>query len=229
VSDEFSIGSDLELPTENVNIVKNTSDIPAENVQVGRIRRKRALDLFTGTGSVRKVLEEGGWDVATLDVNPKWGADIKEDILTWAYTIFPRNAFDLVCASPPCIEFSRALTTRERRLGLADRQVQRVLEIVKYFNPKWWWIENPQSGELKNRWYMAELPYIDIDYCQFCEWGYRKPTRFWGVFPGGQLESVTCDGHRCANLVGPPSRVGGPRRHRVQLSGKQSFPGTAMQ
>ena len=209
--------------------ISNSSEPPSFHVDVGRIKRRRALDLFSGTGSVRDVLKEGGWDVVTLDFNPKWGSDIVVDILAWDYTVFPRNYFDLVTASPPCIEFSRALTTRERKLALADKLVQKVLEIVKYFNPRWWWIENPQTGELKSRWYMAELAFVDIDYCQFSEWGYRKPTRFWGVFPGGELANVTCDGYNCKNLLGPPSRVGGPRRHRIQLSGRENFPGSEYQ
>lgn len=73
---------------------------------------------------------------------------------------------------------------------------------------------------------MAGLAFVDLDYCQFSDWGYRKPTRFWGKFPGGNLKSVVCDGYHCPNLVGKPSRVGGQRRHRVHLSGRQSAPST---
>ena len=226
-------GHDAEQPGDE-SIPHLGGSIPQDSapniyVDMGRVKGKRALDLFSGTGSVRRVLEEEGWEVVTLDASPKWGADIVEDILTWDYTVFPPNTFDLVAASPPCIEFSRALTTRSRRLGLADKLVCKVLEIVQYFNPTWWWIENPSTGILKHRPYMAELAWVDIDYCQFSDWGYRKPTRFWGVFPGGRLSNVVCDGHKCKNLVGPPSRVGGPRRHRVQLSGNESFPTAARQ
>ena len=73
---------------------------------------------------------------------------------------------------------------------------------------------------------MADLAFVDIDYCQFSRWGYKKPTRFWGVFPGGKLTNVVCDGFNCMNLANPPFRVGGPRRHRVQLSRNRVFPGT---
>ena len=184
------------------------------------------MELFSGTGSVGRVLREAGWEVVSLDVNPRWGADIQEDILTWDYTTFGPKTFDLVTASPPCVEFSRALTTRQRQLDHADKVVCKVLDIIRYFGPKWWWIENPATGILKSRPYMSELAYVNIDYCQFSDWGYQKPTRFWGIFPGGKLEDRVCNGHDCPNLVGPPSRVGGRRRHRIQLSGNESFPAT---
>ena len=54
-------------------------------VEVEHVRRRRALDLFSGTGSVRKVLQAEGWEVVSLDVNPRWGAHLVEDILTRDY------------------------------------------------------------------------------------------------------------------------------------------------
>jgi hypothetical protein len=114
-------------------------------------------------------------------------------------------------------------------LDHADQLVCKVLELIDYFQPKWWWIENPATGMLKDRPYMAGLQYVDIDYCQFSHWGYRKPTRFWGKLPGGAVKDVVCDGYHCPNLAGKPSRVGGPRRHRVQLSSWRSSPSTTSQ
>ena len=168
---------------------------------------------------------------------PEVGADIVGDILSWDYRAFKPKSFDLITASPPCIEFSRALTTRggrhgrevERRLDHADQLVCKVLELIDYFQPKWWWIENPATGMLKERPYMAGLQYVDIVFCQFSHWGYREPTRFWGKLPGGAVKDVVCDGYHCPNLAGKPSRVGGPRRHRVQLSSWRSSPSTTSQ
>jgi len=206
-------------------------------VKVEHVRKRRALDLFSGTGSVRKVLEAEGWEVVSLDVNPRWGANIIEDVLTWDYRRLPPKSFELITASTPCMEFSRALTTRggqrvnktDRRMDHADKVVCKVLEMIDYFQPKWWWIENPATGLLKERPYMAELAFVDLDYCQFSDWGYRKPTRFWGKFPAVGVKSVVCDGYHCPNLVGKPGRVGGKRRHRVQLSGWRSSPSTVQQ
>ena len=46
----------------------------------GMIRRKRMLELFSGTGSVGNVFRERGWDVTSLDRDMQ--ADIKADILS---------------------------------------------------------------------------------------------------------------------------------------------------
>ena len=82
-----------EFPTVAVNI-------PAPSGVIDRVKRLRAFDLFTGTGSVKKVLSEYGWEVVSLDVNPKWGADIVEDVLTWDFRRFAPKSFDLICAPP---------------------------------------------------------------------------------------------------------------------------------
>jgi hypothetical protein len=52
-------------------------------------------------------------------------------------------------------------------LEQADRLVLKTLEIVDFFKPKLWWIENPRSGLLVRRNCVGHLPFIDVDYCQF--------------------------------------------------------------
>tara|TARA_R110000823_G_scaffold142872_1_gene272925 strand:- start:351 stop:731 length:381 start_codon:yes stop_codon:yes gene_type:complete len=60
-----------------------------------------------------------------------------------------------------------------------DKLVKRTLEIINYFNPDVWFMENPQSGKLKDREYMKDIPFYDVDYCKYSDWGYRKRTRIW--------------------------------------------------
>ena len=89
---------------------------------------------------------------------------------------FKRGRFEVIAASVPCTEYSRAKTTGIRDLEWADRLVKKVLEIIQYFNPKYWWIENPREGLLKDREVLQGKNFVDIDYCQFCDWGYKTPT-----------------------------------------------------
>jgi len=180
------------------------------------------LDLFFGTGSVGKVYREAGFEVTSVDSDPKWGADFVVDILTWDYRKeFRPGDFHTVVCAPPCTEFSVALTTRPRDLGVADCLVQKALEIIDYLKPKRWWMENPRWGHLRHREYMEGRPFIDVDYCQYAEWGYQKPTRIWGSEDILGVDARVCDGHTCRNLTpGPPKKQGAKRAHRVCLSSK---------
>ena len=50
--------------------------------------------------------------------------------------------FNMVWASPVCTEYSRALTTRPRRLVEGDTLVLSALEIIAHFDPLMWVIRN---------------------------------------------------------------------------------------
>ena len=84
----------------------------------------KALDLFSGTGSVSKRLEYLGYEVISLDLDPKTDPTILSDLLEWKYTDYPSGFFKIIAASVPCAEYSIAKTTapREffqgRRIGL---------------------------------------------------------------------------------------------------------------
>jgi site-specific DNA-cytosine methylase len=139
----------------------------------------RALVLFKGTGSIDKALEAAGWEVHSIDIDPKCEASETCDILAWDPSKFDVGHFDFIWASPVCTEFSTLLLRRPRRLELGDSFVQRALLIIETLKPRWWVLENPQTGLLKTRPYMQGLPFVDVDYCKF-GFGYRKRTRLWG-------------------------------------------------
>ena len=69
-------------------------------------------------------------------------------------------------------------TTGVRKIEEANRIVMKALEIIEYFKPKYWTLENPQTGLLKKQEFMEGLPYFDIDYCKY-GFNYRKRTRIW--------------------------------------------------
>ena len=81
-------------------------------------------------------------------------------------------------ASPPCTEYSKAKITGVRKIDHANAIVLRTLEIIDYFNPEYWFLENPQTGLLKEQEFMKGLPFYDVDYCKY-GMPYRKRTRIW--------------------------------------------------
>ena len=135
----------------------------------------KLLELFSGTGSVGKVAKELGFDVVSLDLK---NADINSHILQWDYKQFNQNEFNVIWASPPCTEYSVAKTVGVRHIDYANALVKKTIEIIRYFNPSVWFIENPQTGLLKRQEFMNDFHYFDLDYCKY-GFPYRKRTRIW--------------------------------------------------
>jgi len=156
----------------------------------------KLLELFSGTGSVGKVARNFGIHVTSLDRD--MDADIKTDIMDWDYKQFPPKYFDIIWASPPCTEYSRAKTIGVRKIQESNEIVLRVLEIINYFEPKFYMIENPQSGLLKNQPFMSDLSFNDVDYCKY-GMKYRKRTRIWNNIHWTPRPLCKRD---CGNVVG---------------------------
>ena len=90
---------------------------------------------------------ELGYEVGTLDSIPRRKPDILVDILQWNYKKdYTPGYFSVIAAGVPCNEYSSAKTVGHRRLDYADKLVEKTLEIIQYFNPQIWWIENPKTG-----------------------------------------------------------------------------------
>ena len=183
------------------------------------------LELFSGTGSVGKVCKEIGWNVVSLDIDER--ADIVCDILEWVYKTYPKDYFSVVWASPPCDNYSilnYSNIGRKLKSGLvvsresieegfleADKLVKKTLEIINYFKPCIYFIENPQTGRLKERPFMKDIPYIDVDYCMFSDWGYRKRTRIWTNKK--DLQNCLCN-KDCINIIEGKRGL----KHRIDIS-----------
>lgn len=160
----------------------------------------RLLELFSGTGSVRKAVGQLFDEIVSIDILQKFNPTEVSDILKWDYKKYPPGYFDVIWASPPCTEYSailRSQPNRQRNLALADSIVQRTIEIIEYFNPDKWFMENPQTGLLKDREFMLGVPFTDVDYCRYSNWGYRKRTRIW---TNVDYQGKICD-KNCGNII----------------------------
>ena len=168
------------------------------------------LELFSGTHSVGKILKEKGYNVVSLDLKD---ADINCNILDWDYTTYPKDHFNYIHASPPCDTFSHCrrswigrklkahgdtiitkeiLEEDEKTIGLPI--LNKTLEIIKYFNPKYFTLENPQTGNMKK--YITDISFTDVDYCMY-GLPYKKRTRIWNNF---DFKGTLCN-KKCGNVV----------------------------
>ena len=173
----------------------------------------KVLELFSGTRSVGKCCDKLGWESYSVDLMSD-DADFKGDIMDFDYKQFPKDSFDIVWASPPCTNYSKLqdgwlgrkrkgqIYTREiqeKEMTADDKLVIRTLEIIEYFNPEYWFIENPASSRMKDRLYMKDKPFYLVDYCMYSDWGYKKRTRIWTNKK--DYNAKLCD-KNCGNMVG---------------------------
>tara|TARA_R100000951_G_C2652318_1_gene184779 strand:+ start:1598 stop:2368 length:771 start_codon:yes stop_codon:yes gene_type:complete len=178
------------------------------------------LELFCGTKSFGKVVESLGHNVISVDLLKKFNPTHCVNILDFDYKQYDKNKFDIIWASPPCQYYSHLQCCRmnkidkngikftpevlEEHMKNSDKIVAKTLEIINYFKPELWFMENPQTGKLKSRDIVKDLNYYDVDYCMYSDFGYKKRTRIWT----NKLDwnNELCDGKgTCGNMIQIPT------------------------
>jgi hypothetical protein len=148
----------------------------------------KILELFAGSRSISSVAEKMGFEVFTTDIELFEKIDYVVDILDFDISKVPFRP-DIIWASPPCTGFSVASVSHHwiknngfiqpksdtARLGI--KMVLKTLEIISYFNPKYWFIENPRAM-LRKMPFMEKLKRHTVTYCQYGD-KRMKPTDIW--------------------------------------------------
>ena len=163
-------------------------------------RRKplRVLVLYSGTGSVEHAILQRYPNAITVsvDLNPAFNPTHCCSVRQWmeapgGLQSYPTGFFDIVWASPPCTEYSRAKTIGKpvpypvnpsqphRDLVSADDNVRAAKEVIHRLKPKYWFIENP-VGYLVTRPVMQDINHLRY-LCTYCRYGteYQKATHIW--------------------------------------------------
>lgn len=175
----------------------------------------RVLDLFAGLEGWSGAFRERGHDVISVDIEPKFGTTICQDImepleLPWKPTI--------ILASPPCEKFSVMSMGHHWLPGYQPRNdatrfamglVTRTVELIRLLDPSFWIIENPM-GMLRK---MHLIPFERqlVTYCQY-GMGYRKATDLWGGFPPSLILEQPCKN-------GDPCHIAAPRGSKTGVQG----------
>jgi len=181
------------------------------------------LELFAGSKSIGKQAEKLGMNVYSSDINDFEGIDYVVNILEFDVTKVPFKP-DIIWASPPCTSFSVASIghhwtggkgayipkTDGARLGL--ELVKKTIEIIEYFQPTFWFMENPR-GVLRKLPVVQGLPRKTVTYCQYGD-ERMKPTDIW-------TNSIIWEPRpMCKN--GDPCHVSAPRGSRTGTQGRSN-------
>ena len=173
----------------------------------------KCLELCAGTQSFSKTARELGHESISVEIDPKFDPTICCDIMQFDPTPYV-GEIDFIWASPPCTEFSRILTNRERDLEEGLKLVHRCLEIIEVIKPRFVVFENPVGHLAK----CGVLDHLDRHTVSYCKYGfeYQKNTHIWTNFE--------FEGERCRHDCEATIRSGGGRPyHKVVISGRKSL------
>tara|TARA_Y100001973_G_scaffold75419_1_gene110153 strand:+ start:1253 stop:1873 length:621 start_codon:yes stop_codon:yes gene_type:complete len=117
----------------------------------------KMIDLCSGLkGASQPFIDCPDWEVFTIDINPILDPDLCIDIIELSKILeeikeVPTEDITLIWASPECIEFYKVLAPfhkddygNEPDMSL----VNACLKIIDFINPKYWVLENTQSGSI---------------------------------------------------------------------------------
>ncbi len=149
------------------------------------VKNKTILSLFDFTGAWSKPYRDAGYTVIQIDKK------LGQDILTWDYKQLT-NVVGIL-AAPECTDFASsgaqywAEKDADGSTAASLKLVDKTLEIIDYFKPEFWAIENPVGRLPKLRpvlgkpWYFQPYEYGDP---------YTKKTGLWGRFNRPQKHPV---------------------------------------
>lgn len=196
---------------------------------------RKALELFSGTDSVGKVLRELGWTVESVDNGSEWDKgdpwgqpthlmDVREFFRRFAP---PGQHWNFGWASVPCHKFSVSVIGRNwnhdhtpksqgavEALELLRATVAYLMETCQFFL-----IENP-SGKMI-RIIEREFPSLTIYRTSWCQYRgkdeplqSKKPTDLFGIMPPGFKVRPICKN-------GSPCHIAAPRQSQTGTQGME--------
>ena len=141
------------------------------------------LELFAGSRSFSNIAESLGHNTFTSDINAFDKIDYVTNILDFDVNKVPFKP-DIIWASCPCTFFSVASigkhwhkdhTPKTEQAKLGVKIVQKTLDIIDHFKPKYFYIENPR-GKLRKLDVISSVPYRKtVTYCSYKD-NRMKPT-----------------------------------------------------
>lgn len=150
--------------------------------------KKLLVSLYDHSGNASRPYEENGWTVIKVDI--KNGIDI----LTWHYERLQADKVGIICMQPcTCYALCGNRHKEERLLSGEFQQHQKLVEkskeIIEYFNPFFWQLENPKSDIHKKNPWIGQRPKLIFNPCDYAGYDpepsnsrYNKETWLFGKF-----------------------------------------------
>lgn len=140
---------------------------------------KTVLSLFDYSGIWSKPYRDAGYKVVQIDIK------LGTDIMKWNYTQI-KEGVDIMLIAFPCTDYALSGAkhfARKDADGTTEKSqilLAKVKEIIGYFNPDVWVLENPMSRIHKLNPWLGEIKFKFHPY----EFGdnYQKTTWLWGKF-----------------------------------------------
>lgn len=147
------------------------------------------ISLFDRTGNAARPYEEAGWDVIKVDIQNGI------DILGWDYKSIGAYRKIVIIAMTPCTDYATsgakhfAKKDAEGITEYSQKLVAKTKEIIDYFNPFAWQLENPRTRIHKLNPWIGQRPKLIFNPCDYAEYDpnpddsrYNKETWLFGKF-----------------------------------------------
>lgn len=170
----------------------------------------KMLDLFSGLGGASQAFEAAGWEVVTVDINSEFNPTICcniEDLwLTKEFKSWSKGEFDLIWASPPCVEFYKVSAPwfEEYKQQPSLELVECAKAIINILQPKYWIIENTRLG----------MPFINKILGK-SRHNINGVYYFWGQYP--LFEAEVLKNHKVVNDPGHNDPLRSNKRAKIPL------------
>lgn len=154
------------------------------------MKKIKVLELFAGSGSIRKACEELGYEVFSIDWENFKGVDLVKDIGSLELKDLPWIP-DVCWASPDCTTYTIAAIGKHRhkedksakteyakKCDIVNKHWLKLFDEIKEINPNFiYYIENPRGGLRKMPWMIHPFRHT-VWYCQYGD-KRAKPTDIW--------------------------------------------------
>lgn len=146
------------------------------------------ISLYDYTGNWSKPYREAGYNVVQVDIQNGI------DILTWDYSLDISKVYGILIAQP-CTDYAVsgarhfAVKDADGRTAESQKLVAKTKEIIEYYNPNFWALENPKTRIHKINNWIGQRPKFVFNPCDFAKYDpvpdnsrYNKETWLFGKF-----------------------------------------------